>query len=77
LRAGNRSGAHLPRWETRRLIETADIPARIAELRSVLLDTRSDDLREVIQAAIKDCQRRLAELEQSSSSQQPSSQAEG
>ena len=44
-------------------METVDIPARIAELRSVLLDTRSDDLRQTIQEAIEDCRRKIAEGE--------------
>jgi len=44
-------------------METVDIPARIAELRSVLLDTRSDDLRQTIQEAIEDCRRKIAEDE--------------
>ena len=44
-------------------MESVDIPARIAELRSVLVDTRSEDLRNTIQAAIEDCRRQLAELE--------------
>ena len=43
-------------------METVDIPARIAELRSVLVETRSEDVRETIQAAIEDCRRQLAEL---------------
>ena len=57
---GFASTAHLP-VEGRGLKETVDIPARIAELRSVLLETRSDDLRKAIQAAIEDCRRKLAE----------------
>jgi hypothetical protein len=52
------------RWETRRLTETVDIPARIAELQSVLLETRSEDVRQMIEGAIEDCQQRLAELEE-------------
>ena len=60
----------------RGLMETVDIPARIAELRSVLVETRSADVREAIQAAIEDCRRQLAELEgelpRSGSNQQPS-----
>lgn len=54
------------------LKERVDIPVRIAELRSVLLETRSEDLRQAIQAAIADCQRRLAELEGTNSNQQRS-----
>lgn len=49
-----------------RLNDAADIPARIAELRSVLLETRSKDVRDTIQAAIEDCRRQLAELEDDS-----------
>ena len=44
-------------------MESVDIPARIAELRSVLVETRSEDLRNTIQAAIEDCRRQLAGLE--------------
>ena len=50
--------------EGRGLMESVDIPARIAELRSVLLDTRSDDLRQTIQEAIEDCRRKIAEDEE-------------
>jgi signal transduction histidine kinase len=49
--------------EGRALTETVDIPARIAELRSVLLETRSDDLRKAIQAAIEDCRRKLGQVD--------------
>ena len=63
LRARFRPAAHLP-VEGRGLKETVDISARIAELRSVLLETRSDDVRKAIQAAIADCRRKLAEVEE-------------
>ena len=65
LRARFRSTAHLP-VEGRGLKETVDIPARIAELRSVLVETRSNDLRKAIQGAIEDCRRKLAEVETTS-----------
>jgi len=57
-----RSRIYLLRGQ-RRLNDAVDIPARIAELRSVLVETRSEDVRDAIQAAIEDCRRQLAELE--------------
>lgn len=41
----------------------AELSARIAELQAVLRETRSEDLRGVLEAAIRDCQERLARLE--------------
>lgn len=53
--------------------QEVDTLERIAELRSVLLATRSEDLRLTIQAAIEDCEQRLAELQSQGSDPWPAS----
>jgi hypothetical protein len=41
----------------------AELSTRIAELQAVLRETRSDDLRGVLEAAIRDCEERRARPE--------------
>jgi hypothetical protein len=44
------------------LKQEADIVARISDLRDVLRDIRSEDLRQTVEAAIGDCEQQLAAL---------------
>jgi hypothetical protein len=53
------------------LSEGVDIPARIAELRSVLLEVRSEDVQDAVRAAIEDCERRLDEAQDERSDHSP------